>query len=299
MLLNRFLAAVPVRGELDRCALAVHTTFLEHGFICVGCADGESAPSPVLAAGASGNLLLQVLPSGWNAMPDSYSFCYVHPLRGQLETFTVKAIAIANSLAVHGSSSLPGAELLTATLAVEKASEDPEAIAKRLQDWQEKVASLVALRLLSQQNSTARFARQLEASEKATAASSGTKRPAPEVERPPAPDFDMDERTRPFPGIIPGIAPFRDPFSPDFFGDDRPFFPHGGLLGPRHPAWGQVRPGGNGGGMMPRFDPIGPGTGEPDPDHLRVPGLPGAGDLRDPFFAGRARRDPDGMFDIM
>ncbi|CAE7648682.1 unnamed protein product, partial [Symbiodinium necroappetens] len=65
---------------------------------------------------------------------------------------------------------------------------------------------------------------------------------------------------------IPQPPLLQDPFRPGFLGD-RPIWwmPEGGLLGPRHPAWGQVAPG-RSGGMMPRFDVIGPG--EPDPDHF-------------------------------
>ncbi|CAE8720269.1 unnamed protein product, partial [Polarella glacialis] len=177
-------------------------------------------------------------------------FGYLHPLRGTSDTFTVKALAIGGSLAIHAASSAPGADLLSLTLNVDKAASDndPVSVAARAKEWQEKVAVGVAQRLLSRQNSTARLGKALEAS------SSGIKRPAPEARQDfMGPDFiDQPDRFRPgYPGDLP---PNRgDPFTPGFLGRDRPVLwtPDGGLLGPRHPAWGQVVPGRMGGGMMP------------------------------------------------
>eukprot|EP00933_Yihiella_yeosuensis_P029821 TRINITY_DN23471_c1_g1_i2.p1 TRINITY_DN23471_c1_g1~~TRINITY_DN23471_c1_g1_i2.p1 ORF type:complete len:311 (-),score=56.97 TRINITY_DN23471_c1_g1_i2:149-1081(-) len=308
MLLQALLSTVPVRGELDRVALAVHSTMLEHGFICVGSAGPTGAVLPVLTTAADGSVSMQVVPAGWNAVPDSYTFGYVHPLRGSQigagDTFTVKALAIGGNLAVHAASSVPGADLLTLSLNVNQGAtdNDPVSVVARAKDWQEKVSAGIAMRLLGRQNSTARLGKALEAqpeSSQAGSSGSGTKRPAPEEPRnDPRPGIDdemfrPDFPFRPFPGGPgnPNIIrdPFRDPFTPGFFRDENPFNPRGGgnLLGPRHPAWGQVVPGRfTGGGMMPRFDPIMPGMGEPDPDHLPVPGLPPQG----------RRMDPDGMF---
>eukprot|EP00931_Biecheleriopsis_adriatica_P095036 TRINITY_DN68667_c0_g1_i1.p1 TRINITY_DN68667_c0_g1~~TRINITY_DN68667_c0_g1_i1.p1 ORF type:complete len:308 (-),score=55.22 TRINITY_DN68667_c0_g1_i1:97-1020(-) len=305
-MLQALLSVAPVRGELDRAALAVHSTMLEHGFVCVGTAEPSASAAPVLAAAPDGSISMQLVPAGWNSVADSYTFGYVHPLRESTDTFTIKALAIGSSLAVHAASSSAGADLLNLTINVETSSvdNDPVSVVARAKEWQEKAAAGIAQRLLGRQNSTARLGKALEAHPSA-AAGSDRKRPEPEDPRParPArPDFDNDyERDRrPFPG-----APlFRDPFRPGFFGEDRPVFwtPDGGLLGPRHPAWGQVIPGRTGGGMMPRFDPIGPGTGEPNPD-LFVPGIGGIGgpDGLPTFIGGaggrgRGRMDPDGMF---
>eukprot|EP00435_Cladocopium_sp_Y103_P069987 s320_g34.t1 len=105
------------------------------------------------------------------------------------------------------------------------------------------------------------------------------------------PDPEYPERPDRF------VPPIGDPFRPDFLRDPRPdFWIPNGLLGPRHPAWGQVLPG-RSGGMMPRFDPIGPGAGVPDPDHMPVPGrgggLPTFHDV--PGQPGRGL-NPDGIF---
>jgi len=296
MLLKALLGAAPVRGECDRAALCVHGTMLEHGFVC---------GSPAVTASADGAATLQILPSGWNAAPDSYAFSYVHPLRGASETFTVKALSMgeSGSFVVHAASSVPGAELLTVTLSLPQGAADEA----QLMSWQEKIATTIALRLLARHNSTARFGKVLEAAEPAAAEKAGgTKRPAPEEERPRPPQFPEDD-----PRYLPGGAPvpgFRDPFSPGFLDPERRppllWTPDGGLLGPRHPAWGQVVPvggRGGGGGMLPRFDPIGPGTGEPDFDHLRMPGFePGhfPGFQGGATGRGRGRLDPDGMFII-
>lgn len=300
MFLQAILSVVPVRGEFDRAALAVHGTMLEHGFASVS--DLESG-GPTMSGGDGGAVTLQVVPSGWNATPDCYTFHYVHPLRESAESFTLKALSIGGSLVVHAASSVPGAELLTVSLAVDEAAGDAE-MATRIKDWQEKTAASVALKLLARQNSTACFAKGLGQVEQ------GTKRPAPSPEDMRVADRRQDEERRRMPDVDPrpGII---DPFSPslpwhgDGVGPTNPF-PHwtpvGGLMGPRHPAWGQFIPGRIGGGgsgsIMPRFDPIGPGGGDPNPDHLHVPGMtPG----NFPAFQGGAsgrggRMDPDGMF---
>lgn len=66
-----------MRNELDRAALAVHSTMLEwgrpvaskmslrHGFVC--------GAAPVLTGGADGAVSMQVVPPGWNASNDSYA----------------------------------------------------------------------------------------------------------------------------------------------------------------------------------------------------------------------------------
>lgn len=304
MFLQAILSVARVRGELDRAALAMHSTMLEHGFASVS---APASSGPVMSGGDGGVISLQVLPPDWNATPDCYTFHYVHPLRESAESFTLKALSIGGSLVVHAASSVQGAELLTVSLAVEEAAGDAD-VAARMKEWQEKMAASVVLKLLGRQNSTARFAKGLGQVEQ------GTKRPAPSAEDPRAADRRMDEERRrldeerrragdldPRPGMI-------DPFTPSlpWHGDGPPTnpFPHwtpvGGLLGPRHPAWGQFIPGrgGGSGSIMPRFDPVGPGGGDPDPDHLRVPGMtPG----NFPAFQGGAsgrggRMDPDGMF---
>lgn len=292
MLLQALIRSVNVRGEIDRAALTVHSTLLEHGFICVGLteqATGGWAPS--LGANADGSTGLQVLPAGWNASADSFTFSYIHPLRGEAESFTVKMIAIGETLTVHAASSLNGGELLNALLNVNRgaAAVSTETQAASVKDWQEKTAAGIALRLLSQHNSTARLGKSLDGASGIPAESgSGARRPS--------------ERERPQPGREPlrednpRFTPQRDPFSPGFFDQDRrpPLFwapdGGGGLVGPRHPAWGQVVPGGMGsGGMMPRFDPIGPGMIDPDPDHFRDPGrFPDGGPPGFPGMPGRS-----------
>ncbi|CAK9111072.1 Probable proteasome inhibitor, partial [Durusdinium trenchii] len=292
-MLPALLGSVSVRNELDRAALAVHSTMLEHGFVCVGTASGSSAP--VLNVAQDGSVSMQVVPPGWNSFNDSYAFGYLHPLRGAEETFVVKALAVGNNLAVHAESSSPGADLLSVILTVdqEHIDGDPSAVAARAKDWQERIAAEVTQRLLGRNSSTARLGAALQA---APAQAGGNKRrvvedPSTEPER----RSERPERDHPERSFVPPVG---DPFRPDFFPDDRRMWwlPDGGLLGPRHPAWGQVMPG-RSGGMMPRFDPIGPG--EPDPDHLPLPGRGGPGGL--PTFIDRppgrgSGLDPDGIF---
>jgi len=286
MMLQALLRVAPTANDMDRAALATHATMLEHGFICVGTTEPASSEGavPVVSTDASGGVTLQLLPAGWNATPESYGFCYAHPLRGASETFSVKALAISGSLAVHAASSSQGGDLLTVTLKVGEAD----------LDLQEKVAAGIAIRLLGRHNSTARFGKAVDPAEPPAPQSDrtapGQKRPAPEgPDRQPVPTpTPAPER----PGLDPFFFPERGPAPPLWI-------PDGGLLGPRHPAWGQPIPVGGrrpGGGFLPRFDPIGPGVGpgigEPDPDHLRVPfhpdfpGIPGPGQPRrglDPF----------------
>ncbi|CAJ1348646.1 unnamed protein product, partial [Effrenium voratum] len=92
-------------------------------------------------------------------------FEYLHPLRGSDDTFTVKALAIGNNLAVHAESSSAGADLLSVTLTVDKENMDnePVSVAARAKEWQERVAAGISQRLLSRQNSTAVLGRALEA----------------------------------------------------------------------------------------------------------------------------------------
>lgn len=278
---------------------------LEHGFVCTGIAEPGPAAGPALGPCTGGSVTLQLLPAGWNANADTFTFGYVHPLRLESERFTLKVLALGGALVVHAASCNASGELLTTNLTVDATVEDsdPASVSKRAKDWQEKTAQQIAQKLLSRENSTARLGKALEAQE-APEKVSGTKRPAPEDER--GGERRRDEREDP--RRRPDYETERDrPFFPMRpYGDDRPVIwtPHGGLLGPRHPAWGQVVPPGRGGrlggdgGMLPRFDPIGPHGGEPDPDHLRVPGFPDGIDF--PAFqggaSGRGRLDPDGRF---
>jgi len=245
---------------------------------------------------------LRLLPEGWDAATDSYSFGYVHPLRGAVETFTVKVLAIGSgNLVVHAASSVPDKGLLTVNLAVDKTCTDSDikSVMARAKDWKEKIATHIAVKLLALHDSTSRLGKMLDTTESNGAEKTGgTKRPAPPDRA--IPDDDRLDGRLPRGDPPHGFFPFTPQRGP-------PLFWHpdgGGLLGPRHPAWNQVIPGhrggaGNSGGMMPRFDPIVPGfgVGEPDPDHLRIPGL-----TPDHFPAfqggatGRPRMDPDGMF---
>lgn len=317
MLLQALLDVAPARGEVDRAALVVHSVMLDHGFICVGTREPEPGTRPTIVAGADGALAAQLLPPDWNAAQDSFSFGYIHPLQAAEETYTLKALFIGGLFAVHAASSKGGSEVLSVNLdvAADASFEGDEAVpafAARAQAWQEKVAANIVLRLLNRTNSTSRFARALAQDEgqgtkrRATEASAPQppRAPArPEIERPP-PEF------RPPPDFQPEVFP---PRHPDFPGISEPRFfwtPSGGgsLLGPRHPAWGQVFPPRRGdgvpSGLLPRFDPIGPGMGEPDPDHLRVPGNDPFGQFPPAGFpggrpGGSGIMDPDGMFRIV
>lgn len=287
MLSQALLQAVPARHRFDRLMLAVHGTMLEHGFVCTG--TSEPAPSQqglTVASSPDGGCALQVLPAGWNSVADHYTFGYMHPARGASEAYTLKALVIGENLMVHAASSLPGAELLTASFTAPRAEgeEGSTGLAESTRkEVHEKMASGIVLRLLARQPATSALGQALDTKPQAEAAH-GTKRPAPRSED------EQDRRDMaPTGGRVPP-APFPDvppvfPGAPHFDPDLGPVLwtPHGGLLGPRHPAWGQGVPvgGPRGGGrfgpsgpgsLMPRFSPIGPGGGEPDPDHLRVPG---------------------------
>jgi len=283
MLSQALLNSVPQRNQFDSLALLVHGVLLEHGFVCTGSAEPGTGAAPSITLGADGAASLQILPPGWNAVPDNYTFGYMHPVRGASEGFTVKAIIIGQQMVVHAASSVPGTDLLTTSLDDPGDSTKLEAQKKALQ---EKVASNIALRLLAKQTATQALGKALDPEEPEK---SGTKRPAPDRE----PLRAEPRREDPDDISPPGGHPF--------FPQPAPFFPvwtpTGGLLGPRHPAWGQMGvPNRGRGGIMPRFSPIGPGSGEPDPDHLRVPGI--GGPFGDPFFGGRGGRgmDPDNMF---
>mmetsp|Transcript_84902 Transcript_84902/g.245477 ORF Transcript_84902/g.245477 Transcript_84902/m.245477 type:complete len:318 (+) Transcript_84902:88-1041(+) len=315
-MLQALLLAAPAaaKSEFDRAALAAHASLLEHGFVPV--AAGQDVITPTLSVGSDGAVSMRLLHSDWNATPESYSFSYMHPLRGPSETFSLKAVAVGGSLAVHAASSLPGAELLTVALKIDASAADvgdAAVVAMRAREWQEKVAAGVAIRLLARHNSTTRLGKALDAEAadagpERLAAAGGTKRPAPVGDAGGSSDDAAMGRPTPLRGGDIGVER-PTPGNPDLLPGGVPGFrpllwtPDGGLLGPRHPAWGQGVPAGprfgsSGGlGFLPRFDPIGPGTGEPEPDHLRVPGIhpdfPGFG------FQGGAtggRMDPDGMF---
>eukprot|EP00927_Polykrikos_kofoidii_P049616 TRINITY_DN43653_c0_g1_i1.p1 TRINITY_DN43653_c0_g1~~TRINITY_DN43653_c0_g1_i1.p1 ORF type:complete len:327 (-),score=38.55 TRINITY_DN43653_c0_g1_i1:112-1092(-) len=315
MFANLLLTCVPTRHEADRAALTAHATMLAHGFVVVASTEAATAV-PSLLSSTDGSVNVQIVPPGWNMMPECYSFNYMHPLRGQEETFNLKALVMAGTVVVHGASCITGGDLLTVSLEIgatatntdnDAAAVDSDAAAVRVKSWQEKVTSGIALKLLDRHNCSARLGKVLATPETQTQATadgsgvSGTKRPAPEAEdhRDRIPwRGDPSRSTLPDPGrsglFVP--PPAGGPIMPGFFPEDQrpPLFwtPNGGLLGPRHPAWGQVHPfggrhggGEGGGGMMPRFDPIGPGGGVPNADHLRVPGL---GDF--PGFHGNGQR---------
>mmetsp|Transcript_6176 Transcript_6176/g.10765 ORF Transcript_6176/g.10765 Transcript_6176/m.10765 type:complete len:307 (-) Transcript_6176:86-1006(-) len=304
-MIEQLLEAAPTRGEVDRAVLVTHGTLLAHGFICTGCKTEPVAGSlPSLLSADGGKVSMSILPPEWNERPDFFSFWYYHPLHGDSETFNLKAHTIGGNsqLTVHAASNIAGADLLSTELKLDPpAPSTPEAAAARIKEWQEKVSASIAIRLLLDRKakSMERLGSALEeksgdATEQAasSAANGGTKRPAPGA-----------EAARP---VDPAREDRREPRIPFGWGDDSPIFwtPDGGLIGPRHPIWGNVggryRPfGGGGAGIMPRFDPIGPGMGEPNPDHLPVPGIR-PGDF--PAFQGGATggqggsHDPSGMF---
>jgi hypothetical protein len=274
---------------------------LEHGFVSVNSPDSP-ASAPVVEGAGDGGAVLQILPPGWNTSADVYTFGYIHPLRQSQESFTIKALTMGQQLVVHAASSVPGGDLLTLNIDIQiDAPADSAAVVGRAKIWHEKMSSNICARLLQRQNSTAKLGKFL-AQDADTAASSSAKRPAP-------PDAESPASRRP-----PDGHPMPDPFSPTFsnpfFGDTGPLIwtpdrsggsmGGGMLIGPRHPAWGQAVPGRFGGsGMMPRWDPIGPGSGEPDNDLLPV--HPGWRPDNFPAFQGGAsgagrRLDPDGMF---
>lgn len=280
MLYEALKSIVQVRGPLDHAALAMHCSMLEHGFVCIGLT--ESAPgacSPTLTADPDNGFSLQIIPPGWNASSDTFSFGYSHPMRSG-ETFTIKAVALGSNLTVHAASSVDGASLHNATLTFDKNTEVSE---EMVREWQNKISVNVAKKLLLDGGEAAKaFARVLANEGEVQESKSGqtaTKRPAPERD-------EEERRRRDAQGIdiprpmwddrLPGGF---DPFTPHWPGQT-PFRPDGGLLGPRHPAFQGIgpqliRPGQ---GMHPRIDPIGPGGMDPNPDHFQprgVPGMPG------------------------
>lgn len=276
MLYEALSKAVQSRGPLDYAALAMHCSMLEYGFVCIGLTESTpGACSPTLIGDADNGFSLQILPPGWNALPDTFSFGYAHPLRPG-ETFTIKAVTLAGTFTVHAASSVDGASLHSATLNVDKGA---EVSAEMVREWQDKIKLNVANKLLRDGGEAAKaFSRILAKEEDAKEPKSGqtsVKRPAPEDEE--------ERRRRDVPGIdvprplwddrFPGGF---DPFTPQWPGQT-PFRPDGGLLGPRHPAFQGIgpqliRPGQ---GMHPRFDPVGPAGMEPDNDHFHPPGMPG------------------------
>lgn len=307
-MLQSLLEVVPVKGELDRLALAAHATMLEHGFVCAGAADADGAAAARQCD--DGSVTLQVLPPGWNGsgsgVPDSYAFRYMHPLRGAAEAFTLKAVAMGDTLAVHAASSVPGGDLLSLNLKADSsapAGEASVAAAARLRPAQDKMAETLAIRLLGRHNSTSRLGKALDPSALAAAETAGQKRPAPEGDR--------GRQPVPTPAPMPPERPGLDPFFFPVPGRGTqphlpPWTPDGGLIGPRHPAWGQpvpVGPHGGGfpgsgtGGFLPRFDPIGPGMGELDPDHLRTGGTGLHPDI-DPLRVGGRGFHPDFPADV-
>jgi len=308
MLFQALVRSASAQSELDLAALAAHAAMLEHGFLCTGATErgapqysSESSPTnasavpllPPLVVGADGAVSLQILPAGWkSATGERYSFAYNHPLKGPAEDFSMKCIAIGSSLAVHAASSVPGTDLLTVTLDASQSLTADAAPSARATEWQDKTAASIARKLLARHDSILVTGTQKSLQVSNTAASD-RERPAASVEYPPPRHPSHNDGSD---------MPWRSPFGPVFPGQEPSpvWMPQGGgsLLGPRHPAWGGGLPGrfGGGAGMMPRFDPVGPGLGEPDPDHMPVfpgfqPGFQGGASGRGP-----GRLDPDGMF---
>lgn len=264
-MLRALLAAAPPASELERAALAVHSTMLEHGFVCVGVAE-PVAPAPVVEASSDGAASLQILPAGWKAAPDVYCFAYVHPLRGSEESFTLKALAVGPNLEVVAASSSAGAQLERVAIPVPReAPADQEGAMARAKDWQEKVAESVALKLLNRHNSTKRLGQAAvqEPGPVARPEAGGERPSAPQAPgAPPVPLSGPPPPRRPDP-----VDPFAGPpiWTPDY----------GGLIGPRHPAWRQFVPGRGPGGGMGIFPSMGPddlGGGDMLPGGLGRPG---------------------------
>merc|ERR1719272_1475880 len=97
----------------------------------------------------------------------------------------MKALVIGGSLVIHAASCLPGTDLLTVTFNLTAETEISQNI---IQDWQDKVASGIVLRLLARQSSTTRLGKALDAKEASpnssnTERGNSTKRPAPEDDR--------------------------------------------------------------------------------------------------------------------
>jgi len=292
MAFQALLSSVACSNEADRCMLAAHASMLAHGFICLGTEPPREQAKPLVEATAAGAVSLCILPPDWNkSSAQSYSFVYMHPLRGAEETFELKAVVMAEFLALHAASSLPNADLLQVKLKIGASEASSE--------WEASVASGIAVRLLKHPTMSALRQALEESSEVRT---SGTKRPASPPGTRPTPE--RDTRGPPF---APGVPPYGTSPLPQGGGSPLLWTPNGGLIGPRHPAWGQgIIPGlgrhpdpRGGGGLMPRFDPIGPGGMDPDPDHLAVPGLPGRPgmgihpDFPQHFFQGGAGRNRD------
>lgn len=208
----------------------------------------------------------------------------------------MKCIPVGGALVVHAASSLPGSDLLTVTLDASQSSTQPDGSAgAQAKEWQDKAAASIARKLLARCDASP-----MKGAHKSLSVSSNA---AGARDRPAA---NVDVRPR-RPSREDGCdIPSRSPFSPGHPDLDplRLWTPHSGgsLLGPRHLAWGGGLPGrfGGGAGMMPRFDPVGPGHGDPDPDHMPV--FPGFHPDFQPGFQGGAsgrgggRFDPDGMF---
>ena len=152
-------AAPGLLTEWDRAALAVHGTFLEHGFVSVELRGtwplepGTKAyEPPVVSASADGSVSLQVLPAGWNDKLDSYTFGYTHPLFDTDVGFVVYALPVCGALNIRATSSMPKAEAFSAKLHVDPSIEavDLDSVLKRGRDWSDKVADEICNAMLDQ-----------------------------------------------------------------------------------------------------------------------------------------------------
>lgn len=263
-MLSFFRQASPVlRDAHDVLAFAVHGVFVQAGFVCVSVSDSE-----VKGEGGGG-----ICPQHWNAELETYCFQYKHPRSSS--NLILKMVRLEDMLLVHG--------LTLADQALRSAELYVYDYVRR--DFKRDDFSSL---LMHEDRLKALLHRQLI-----------DKILPPEVEKPSPVEDQRDYRD---PLRVPSRGPFVEPprgpsWNPD---PTMPFGPRGGDFGSDiGPGFGM--PGSLPGNLMgpghfgargpglvarPRFDPFGPpgAPGEPEPDHLRMPGPQPRRDLRRPDF---------------
>ncbi|KAL0489653.1 26S proteasome subunit PI31/PMSF1 [Acrasis kona] len=284
-----------IKTEHDAMAYLAHLMMVQHGFRCVGLSEKSETKE---------HEQQYVLPDGWNASSDVYSFKYKHKQSSM--NFVMKCVTLGNKLLINALTVEEGKHFsLEIDVKGHYKSTDQTDISDRYKDINE-IESLfknnISNKMVPYQHKEGYEATTPSQSQNTTTTTTTNTAPTSQQQprqpvRPSRREDDYDPLRigpvrRPDVGrMIPDVG--SSDLYPSFAGPTRgvPGFGGGGMMvGPNHPGFGgggmmMPGPGFGGRGALPpgvpqgaRFDPYSPfgprappGRANPNPDHFRPP----------------------------
>lgn len=263
-----FIKARPTLRDAHDCVVfALHSDMIASHFRCIGLTEDPDEKAD-----------LPLCPPGWNTSKDVYCFKYIHPDDND-DMIVIKFVRMDKMLMVHASSRKNN-QIHTLTLNANDYVNTPTNLSKHdtiLKDTS-RLSALFTHNIKSKLTPEKKIEKTPNQTSDPLRIDRKRYQPPDSLIDPddgfqqgfpfPMAGGDFDRDLNPFPGI--GVGPLgggmgRGGVGGNLFGPDR--FPQG--LGPRP---GPRRP------FQPGYDPMGPFAGpggEPDPDHMRVPGRRG------------------------